>query len=109
MDNDLQTFSEVAHEPAIADHWENFCVLMVHQMIRNSHKGFRDKWFSESLDKQLLTLQMSVAELRTAITYGIDVEDKAADVANWAAIIADNWKNNPRSHVGGVPSDETKG
>lgn len=73
--------------------WNKFFELMKAQMERNGHRKFREKWFNEPLDLQLTTLQMSIAELRTALVYGIDVEDKAADVANWACIIMDHVIN----------------
>lgn len=72
-----------------------FFDLCKEQMLRNRHKGMRETWTAQSLDAQLLSLQVSVAELRTALAYGVDVPDKAADVANWGFIIQDNFHHNP--------------
>jgi hypothetical protein len=89
--------------PGVDETWIGFFARMAEQMRRNQHKGFQDTWFNEPLSKQLSVLHQSVEEVRVALAYGNDVEDKLADVANWACIMYDNYVNNPASHIGGVP------
>lgn len=86
------------------EHLSSFIGICFRQIVRNWHKGGRDRWTSDSLDGQMLRLNISVQELRTALAYGVDVDEKAADVANWAFIIQDNWYNNPT--LKGLPPEK---
>lgn len=72
-----------------------FSQTMLAQVERNRHKGMRKVWTAQDLDAQMLRLNISVQELRTALAYGVDVEDKAADCAVWSFMIWDNFTNNP--------------
>lgn len=82
---------------------DNFTQLMMDQIKRNAHKGMREAWLEYPLEKTLVYLQISIAELRTALAYGLDVEEKAADVAVYAFILQDVFNNNPA--LKGIPSD----
>lgn len=86
----VRGFNEVEEEV-----FTKFTSLMHLQMERNSYKGMRDAWLDYPLEKCVTILQMSVQELRTALAYGHDVEEKAADVANWAWIIQDKFWHGP--------------
>ena len=75
--------------------YEKFTTLGAKQIEHNSHKGMRDAWLDYPLEQTLINLKMSVEELRVAAAYGIDVNEKAADVAVWAFIFQDIFFNSP--------------
>lgn len=80
------------------------CNLVRTMILRNAHKGMRDVWTNQSWDDQLISLNISVQELRLALVYGVDVDEKAADIMAWAYIIADNWAHNAGIDVAGRPT-----
>jgi NTP pyrophosphatase (non-canonical NTP hydrolase) len=53
-----------------------------------------DAWQDETLNRLMNRLRQNVDELALAIQYGIDVEEKAADVANYALFIWHVWRRN---------------
>jgi hypothetical protein len=66
---------------------DEFHNLMQKQIERNAHKGMQESWLAYPLEKCMIQLQISQEELRVALAHGVDVDDKAADVANWSFII----------------------
>jgi hypothetical protein len=94
--------TDYGHIPTFAHELSDFMHTMALQSDRNWHKGGRDTWLETSFEIFLTSLQISIAELRTALTYGVDVDEKAADVANYAFYIWDQWCNNNGTHIGGV-------
>jgi hypothetical protein len=80
---------------------DEFLALMKKQILRNSHKGMRDAWLDYPLEGDVQAVKMSVEEARLAMAYGIDVDEKWADVAVWAFISSDAFHNNPA--LRGIP------
>lgn len=66
-----------------------FAAHMFERIRLNKHKGLRKAWLKYSVDGTLIELQMNKEELRIALAYGVDVLDKAADVAVDALMIWD--------------------
>ena len=96
-------FPEDAPTPEWLTQHGLFTDLMIAQMERNSHKGMREAWIGYPLEQSMTQLQISIAELRTALAYGVDVDEKAADVGNWAYIVQDCFYNNPT--LRGIPAN----
>ena len=73
---------------------EPFTEAMKAKMTANSHKG--DMWKNEmTADALLVRVQEELNELVQAVAYGVDPEfvlAEAADVANMAMMVADNYK-----------------
>jgi len=69
-----------------------FAVIMEKKLKRNDHKG---GWVGEDIDYLLDRLDEEVVELRKAIEkehIGKRIKNEAADVANFAMMIADNYE-----------------
>lgn len=75
---------------------DEFFHAMKQQIMLNSHKGMRDAWLSNPLEDQVISIKINTQELRTALAYGVDVLDKAADVAVWSFFVWDNFANNSK-------------
>src|SRR5688572_30361236 len=93
-------------DPQWQKQMSEFWIAMRVQMERNEHKGMRDSWLKYNLDAAFQHLNMSVQELRLAVAMGIDIQDKAVDVANWPFIIWDNFYNNPANIGGLIPPEK---
>ncbi len=65
-----------------------FFEAMLYKLTRNAHKG---RWEELDLDSSLIRLHEEASELSVAINCGSNVEIlmEAADVANFAMILAD--------------------
>jgi len=83
---------------------DQFVHYMLRRIDQNKHKGMREAWTNDDWEQQLIELQQNVSELRMAIAYGNDVADKAADVANNALMIWDNWHTNAGIAKAGRPN-----
>lgn len=68
-----------------------FALEMERKLSKNRHKGDREGWVDESSDWLLGRLKEELSELRKAALNGTDedVRGEAADVANFAMMIAD--------------------
>lgn len=73
-----------SHEPEV----QRFFDAMIYKLKRNAHKG---KWEGVNLEQMRKRLSDELAELDLAIADGnvIEIILEAADVANFALIIAD--------------------
>jgi NTP pyrophosphatase (non-canonical NTP hydrolase) len=71
----------------VAPDLQRFFDAMVYKIRRNAHKG---RWEDVPLSKALAELNEEVKELEGVIPYGSTSEIlmEAADVANWAMILA---------------------
>lgn len=69
----------------------DFAQAMEGKLALNRHKGDRAGWLSLTTDKLWTLLQKELVELRAAIETGNaeDIKKEAADVANFAMMIAD--------------------
>jgi hypothetical protein len=66
---------------------QRFFDAMIYKIRRNAHKG---RWVDINLDMAMEALRGEVEELDTELGFGSTVEIlmEAADVANWALILA---------------------
>lgn len=67
--------------------------LLLPAMLRQhelNHPAKGDAYRRTPADDLLKLLRMNVEELQVAVSFGLDVADKAADVANFAAYILHN-------------------
>ena len=62
---------------------------MADKMEKNRHKAH---WNTVSQAWLFSRLEEELTELEQALMLGGDVESECADVANFAAMIADNWR-----------------
>lgn len=83
-----------------------FAAQMFARIRQNSHKGLRTAWTNKDWEAQLIELNMNVYEMRGAMTFGVDVLDKAADVAVDAFILWDNWHSN--AGIANLPKEQPK-
>ena len=84
---------------------DSFADAMESKLEKNRHKGDREGWLKDTPRALFERLKQEVDELHAALADGTDVESvlsEAADVANFAMMIADSYRNrSPLRAAGG--------